>query len=74
MKSMKKSALKLVAPNHKVQTVDMAGRRPNSELRAREYLTEAEIYRLLDAARGTRWGHLDATKIHVAFTVCGLPN
>ena len=69
MKSMKKSALKLVPPNHKVQTVapDMARRRPNAELRAREYLTEAEVEKLCEAARGNRWGHRDATMILVAF-------
>ena len=64
---MKKSALRLVPPNHKVQTVDMARRRPNAELRAREYLTEAEVEKLIDAARGNRWGHRDATMILVAF-------
>jgi integrase len=67
MESMKKSALRLVPPNHKVQTVDMARRRPNAELRAREYLTEAEVEKLIDAARGNRWGHRDATMILVAF-------
>jgi site-specific recombinase XerD len=42
-------------------------RRPNSELRTREYLTEAEVERLLNAARGNRWGHRDATMVLVAY-------
>jgi integrase len=67
MKTMKNSALKLVPPTNEKQTVDMARRRPNAELRAREYLTEAEIERLLDAVKGNRWGHRDMTMILVAF-------
>jgi integrase len=34
---------------------------------AREYLTEAEINKLIAAARGNRWGHRDATMLLVAF-------
>ena len=45
----------------------MARRRPNAELRTREYLTEAEIERLLDAVKDNRWGHRDMTMILVAF-------
>jgi type 1 fimbriae regulatory protein FimB/type 1 fimbriae regulatory protein FimE len=69
MKRMKNSALKLVPPTNEKQTVtaDMARRRPNAELRTREYLTEAEIERLLAAAKSNRWGHRDATMILVAF-------
>ena len=67
MKTMKNSALKLEPPSNVKQTVDMARRRPNAELRAREYLTEAEIERLLDAVKGNRWGHRDMTMILVAF-------
>jgi integrase len=69
MKSMKKSALRLVAPTNELQTVatDMARRRPNAELRAREYLTEVEVEKLVEAARGNRCGHRDATMILVAF-------
>ena len=29
--------------------------------RPREYLTEREIEKLMDAANGNHWGHLDAT-------------
>jgi integrase len=42
-------------------------RRPNAELRAREYLTEAEIARLLAAAGDNRYGHRDATAVLLAY-------
>ena len=64
---MRKSALKRLPPTGKVQTVDMARRRPNAELRHREYLTEPEIEKLLKAAGTNRWGHRDATMILVAY-------
>ena len=35
--------------------------------RPREYLTEVEIERLMDAARQNRWGHRDATAILLAY-------
>ena len=35
--------------------------------RPREYLTEPEIERLIDAARQNRWGHRDATAILLAY-------
>src|SRR5262245_59185031 len=35
--------------------------------RPREYLTEREIEKLMDAARGNRWGHRDATAILLAY-------
>jgi type 1 fimbriae regulatory protein FimB/type 1 fimbriae regulatory protein FimE len=35
--------------------------------RLREYLTEKEIERLMDAARQNRWGHRDATAILLAY-------
>jgi integrase len=35
--------------------------------RPREYLTEREIEKLMDAARGNRWGHRDATAILIAY-------
>jgi hypothetical protein len=38
-------------------------RRPNAEVRAREYLTEAEVARLITAAGSNRHGHRDATMI-----------
>ena len=42
-------------------------RRPNAELRPREYLTEAEVGRLMKAAGKNRNGHRDATMILLAF-------
>ena len=35
--------------------------------RPREYLTEREIEKLMDAAGGNRWGHRDATAILMAY-------
>src|SRR5262245_42513449 len=35
--------------------------------RPREYLTEREIDKLIDAARDNRWGHRDATAILIAY-------
>jgi hypothetical protein len=37
----------------------MARRRPNAELRNREYLTEPEVEKLLAAVKNNRWGHRD---------------
>ncbi len=63
---MAKSHLKLVTPATVNRTV--RPRRPrNADLRTREYLTEAEVERLMNAAKGNRWGHRDATMILVAY-------
>jgi integrase len=35
--------------------------------RPREYLTEREIEKLIEAAKGNRWGHRDATAILLAY-------
>jgi len=64
---MAKSRLKLVAPSTENRTVVTPLRRPNAELRTREYLTDAEVARLQEAAKGNRWGHRDATMILVAY-------
>jgi len=42
-------------------------RRPNSESRAREYLTEHEVNRLIAVAGENRYGHRDSTMILVAY-------
>jgi type 1 fimbriae regulatory protein FimB/type 1 fimbriae regulatory protein FimE len=63
---MAKARLKLVTPNTKNRTVTPR-RRANSELRAREYLTDAEVAKLMEVAKGNRWGHRDATMILVAY-------
>ena len=46
---------------------NMPVRRPNADTRTREYLTEAEVARLIKAAKQNRWGHRDATMILVAY-------
>jgi site-specific recombinase XerD len=42
-------------------------RRPNAELRTREHLTAQEVERLIEAAKGNRQGHRDATMILIVF-------
>ena len=42
-------------------------RRPNAELRTREHLTAQEVNRLIEAAKGNRDGHRDATMILIAY-------
>jgi integrase len=75
---MAKSNLKLVSPAQANRTVTPL-RRPNSELRPREHLTEREVEKLIEAARRNRWGQRDATMILFAFRhglraseLCGL--
>ena len=63
---MAKSYLKLVTPATVNRTVTPK-RLPNGKLRTREYLTEAEVERLMEAAKGNRWGHRDATMVLVAY-------
>ena len=48
-------------------TQPMPRRRPNAELRTREYLTSAEVEKLIEAAKSNRYGHRDATMILVAY-------
>jgi type 1 fimbriae regulatory protein FimB/type 1 fimbriae regulatory protein FimE len=61
--------LKLVEPCNENRQVDadMPRRKPNAELRSREYLTPAEIEKLIKAAKEGRWGLRDATLIIVAY-------
>ena len=42
-------------------------RRPNSELRTREFLTPDEIEQMLKAARKNRHGHRDYTMLLIAY-------
>src|SRR5271155_5398555 len=65
-KTMAETRLKLVTPATKKRAVGPL-RRPNSELRSREHLTETEVEELIEAARGNRYGHRDATMILVAY-------
>jgi integrase len=68
-KSTAKSHLALVAPATVIGTVP--GRPPkrtrNADVRAREYLTNAEVDRLIKAAGVNRNGHRDATMVLVAY-------
>jgi integrase len=57
--------LRLVTPSNLNRTVPT--RRPNAELRTREYLTPGEIAKLLKAAKDVRHGQRDATLILVAY-------
>jgi integrase len=57
----------LVKPNAENRTVVTPVRRPNAELRTREYLTDDEVDRLVDVAKGNRHGHRDATMILMAY-------
>jgi type 1 fimbriae regulatory protein FimB/type 1 fimbriae regulatory protein FimE len=70
LETLVKSHLALVAPITVYGTVDKAGppkRRRNAEVRAREYLTDAEVNRLISAAGANRNGHRDATMVLVAY-------
>jgi integrase len=61
-----KPRLRLVTPATEKRTV-VPRRRPNADLRTREYLTPNEITRLMKAASNNRYGHRDSTMILVAF-------
>ena len=63
---MAKRHLRLVTPATVNRTVRPT-RLPNADLRTREYLTEAEVERLMKAGTRNRWGHRDATMILVAY-------
>src|SRR5258707_9805796 len=64
---MAKAHLKLVAPATENRTVATPLRRPNAELRTREYLTDADVERLTDSAKDNRYGHRDAAMILLAY-------
>jgi len=63
---MAKPKLRVVSPATENRTVTPR-RRPNAELRTREHLTEAEVEKLLAAARKNRWGQRDATMMLVTY-------
>ena len=62
---MAKKHLRLVAPTTVLRTVPPK-RPPNTDLRTREHLTEAEVERLIKAVNRNRHGHRDATMVLVA--------
>ena len=57
-----KPHLKLAPPATKNRTVTPR-RRPNADVRTREYLTDSEVNRLMKAANGNRWSHRDSAMI-----------
>lgn len=61
-----KSNLRLVKPATQKRAVGPV-RRPNSELRSREHLTETEVEKLIEATKANRHGHRDATMVLVAY-------
>jgi integrase len=63
---LEKSTHELEAPTEILRTVTLR-RRPNAELRTREYLTPGEVETLIEAAKSNRRGHRDATMILIAF-------
>jgi integrase len=67
---MKMPRLALVTPSTVYGTVALKGppkRRRNAEVRTREYLTDAEVNRLIGAAGDNRNGHRDATMVLIAY-------
>jgi site-specific recombinase XerD len=63
---MARMPVRLVKPATVNRTV--APKRPlNRDLRTREYLTEAEVERLMKAATRNRWGHRDSTMVLVVY-------
>jgi integrase len=64
---MAKSHLRLVASATEKRTVVMPIRKPNAELRSREYLTGDEVARLIEVAKDNRHGQRDATMILLAY-------
>src|SRR5450830_1704252 len=61
-----KTNLRLVKPATEKRAV-APRRRPNSEFRSREHLTETEVEKLIEAAKCNRYGHRDATMLLVAY-------
>ena len=59
--------LTVVQPTSEKRTVEPPVRLPNSKYRTREYLTEREVNRLIEAAKGNRWGQRDSTMVLMAY-------
>jgi type 1 fimbriae regulatory protein FimB/type 1 fimbriae regulatory protein FimE len=66
-KTMAKPHLAPVTPATLLGQSSRTAGRPNAEVRAREYLTNAEVDRLIKAAGANRNGHRDATMVLVAY-------
>jgi type 1 fimbriae regulatory protein FimB/type 1 fimbriae regulatory protein FimE len=63
---MTKPRLRLVRPRTVNRTV-IPRRLPNRDLRTREHLTPKEVDRLIEATKGNRWAHRDATMVLLAY-------
>ena len=63
---MTKPALKIVSPTTVKRKVTPT-RPKNADVRTREYLTEREIEKLIEACKDNRWAHRDQTMILLAF-------
>jgi integrase len=63
---MANSHLRVVAPTEVKRTV-APGRAKNAELRTREHFTPDEVEALIEAARGNRYGHRDATMVLLTY-------
>ncbi len=57
--------LRVIKPRNVNRSVPV--RPANAELRPREYLTAADVAKLIEAARSGRWAHRDATLILIAY-------
>lgn len=64
---MAKAKLRLVSRNTENRTVATPIRLANAEYRQREYLTGAEVAKLMVAAAKNRWGHRDGTMLLVCY-------
>jgi type 1 fimbriae regulatory protein FimB/type 1 fimbriae regulatory protein FimE len=64
---MARARLRLVSSTTENRTVVTPRRRANAELRSREYLTDAEVAKLTETAKGNRYGHRDVTMILLAY-------
>ena len=59
--------LKVIRPASEKCAVALPVRKPNAAYRSREHLTEREVERLIEAAKGNRRGHRDTTMVLLAF-------
>ena len=64
---MAKPHLKLITPAIENRTVTTPRRKPNAELRTREYLTEAEVEALIESSQGQPLWPPGRTMILVAY-------
>jgi integrase len=64
---MAKSHLRLVTSRTEKRTVPTPRRGKNADLRTREHLTDAEVERLIEAAKANRHGHRDSLMLLMAY-------